>query len=89
MDRLEEAIKAYTNELSFEPNSFKALNNRAFCYSKKGDFIKAVKDYEAVLKAEPKNLHALHNKGISLQRLAKFEEVPIFYAGGLMLFSNH
>lgn len=75
IDRMDEAIKAYTSELSYEPSSIKALNNRAFCYSKKGDFVKAIKDYNNVLKLDPQNLHSLHNKGISLQRINKFEEV--------------
>lgn len=75
MDRIDEAIKAYTTELSYEPSSIKALNNRAFCYSKKGDYKKAINDYDSVVKMDKTNLHALHNKGISLQRLNKFEEV--------------
>lgn len=77
MDRIDEAIKAYTTELSYEPSSIKALSNRAFCYSKKGDYKKAIFDYDSVVKMDKTNLHALHNKGISLQRLNKFEEVDL------------
>ena len=62
MDRIDEAIKAYTTELSYQPSSMKALNHRAFCYSKKGDFQKAILDYDSVLHLDQTNLNSLHNK---------------------------
>lgn len=75
MERFDEAIRAYSNEVSYAPDSIKALNNRAFCYSKLGDHLSAMSDYESVLGLDAANIHALHNKGILLQRMSKFEKV--------------
>lgn len=75
MERFDEAIRAYSNEIGYDSASIKALNNRAFCYSKLGDQMSAVEDYNSVLELDPTNIHALHNKGILLQRVSKFEKV--------------
>lgn len=89
LERYEEAIKAYTSELSFQDSSIKALNNRAFCYSKLGKYNKAIEDYDAVLGLTPDNEHALHNKGISLQRMSKFDKVTESDIRLLSVFRNY
>ena len=49
-----DAIADYTKEISLggkKPRTW-ALNNRAYCYAKLGEFEKAIKDYTEVIEKE-------------------------------------
>jgi len=75
MGQFKKAIEDYSLEIEFTNNNpIKALNNRAFCYAKMNDFLKAINDYTSVLKIDSKNVHALHNRGISYERIEKYKE---------------
>ena len=49
MEKYEEAIQAYTDEIELLPDNAKALNNRAFCLAKLDMYEQAVMDYSLVL----------------------------------------
>ena len=50
MERFEQAIEDYTNELKYgQPNNLKAFNNRAYCFAKLGHYQEAIRDYSRVI----------------------------------------
>lgn len=75
-----EAIEDYALELNYGPdNNIKALNNRAYCYAKIGQFEQAIDDYASVIDVDSKNIHALHNRGISYERIGQYKAVSCFF----------
>jgi len=50
MERFSAAISDYSNEIKFSTNTnLQALNNRAYCYAKIGQYNEAIVDYSKVL----------------------------------------
>lgn len=75
-ENFKEAIEDYSLELNFGPNkNIKALNNRAYCFAKIGQFEFAIEDYTQVIEIDAKNIHALHNRGISYERIGEYKSV--------------
>lgn len=75
-EKYAEAIEDYTLELNYgSDKNIKALNNRAYCYAKIGQFDKAIEDYTYVIEIDAKNIHALHNRGISYERIGEYKSV--------------
>jgi tetratricopeptide (TPR) repeat protein len=73
LERYEEAVSAYTNELEIK-KSTKSLNNRAFCYSKTGKLAEAIADYTEVLEMDEKNIHGLHNRGLLYKKVGQYHK---------------
>ena len=86
-----EAIDDYSLELKYSTNrnkdpknivnhsNIKALNNRAYCYAKIGQFDSAIDDYSYVIEIDSKNIHALHNRGISYERIGEYKLVSFIF----------
>lgn len=73
MERFPHAIEDYANEMKYgTSNNVKALNNRAYCFAKLGQYHDAINDYSQVLTTDADNIHALHNRGISFERLGQY-----------------
>jgi tetratricopeptide (TPR) repeat protein len=89
MERWEEAIASYTRQVEAEGETSRALNNRAFCRARLGQFAEAVLDYSRAFEVDPENAHALHNRGICLQRTGLFAEVPFSHQGYRRLLQTH
>ena len=69
MERFQAAIEDYTHEMQYgTTNNVKALNNRAYCYAKLGQYHEAISDYSDVLAIDAENIHSLHNRGIASLR---------------------
>jgi len=50
MEKYDAAITDYTNEIAFSSNSnLQALNNRAYCFAKIGQYNEAIQDYSKVI----------------------------------------
>ena len=50
MERFAAAIQDYSNEINFSQNTnLQALNNRAYCFAKLGQYNEAIVDYTKVL----------------------------------------
>lgn len=82
LELFDKAIEDYTSEISCGTgNLVKAHNNRAFCFAKTAKYGEAIEDYSKVLEIDPMNIHALHNRGISFERVGKYQEVGPFLIG--------
>lgn len=88
MERYEEAISAYKNELELKKNT-KSLNNRAFCLSKLGKLLPAISDYTESLALDPKNIHALHNRGLLQKKVGQFDQAIEDFTNLLVLIPNN
>ncbi|HEY0147270.1 MAG TPA: tetratricopeptide repeat protein [Methylovirgula sp.] len=62
---LDNAIKAWTDAVSFEPAYAHAYNNLAKAYLAKTDFGSAIKNYDQVIKLDPKHGLAYKGRGIA------------------------
>jgi lipoprotein NlpI len=58
---MDDAIKAWTQAVTFNPDYVHAYNNMAKAYLTKADYTKAISNYDAAIKLDPK--HALSFKG--------------------------
>ena len=55
MKRYLEAIQDFTTAFELNPEHFKAIFNRAFCFEKLGKIQKSLEDYERCLAIQPSN----------------------------------
>jgi|SRR5678816_575304 tetratricopeptide (TPR) repeat protein len=58
-----EAITAYTQALTLNPDYAEAYNNRAYTYMRMQNYGPALKDLDQALRIRPDYLHALMNRG--------------------------
>lgn len=75
IEKFQEAIVCYTEELKHGEKNVKTFNNRAYCFAKLKNFKEAINDYTSSIMIDPQNVHALHNRGICYERMGFFRNV--------------
>jgi len=59
--------------MNINPNHFKAVYNRAFCYDKLNLLREAEVDYTTAIRMQNKNSNALHNRGAVYERMGRLD----------------
>ncbi len=79
LNKLSEAVEAYSKALSLKPNSVRYLDGRAAVFYRAGQFINAIKDYERVLEINAKDPNALYMRGLCYYMIGQYQMVPVAY----------
>jgi tetratricopeptide (TPR) repeat protein len=58
-----EAVAAYTQALTLNPDDAEAYNNRAYTYMRMQNYAPALQDLDQALRVRPDYIHALMNRG--------------------------
>jgi len=69
-----ETIRTSSAAIAIDPNLTSAYINRAWAYTEKGLFSKAIEDCNKVLEIEPDNAAAFNNRGLAYSKLGAGEE---------------
>ena len=80
-----QAIKAYAQALSLDPEHSRAHFGKARAFSHLDDLHSAIKTYENVLNYEPNNIYALRNSGWLLMRQQQYLQALKNYENALSL----
>ncbi|KKH97241.1 hypothetical protein EO95_10700 [Methanosarcina sp. 1.H.T.1A.1] len=75
----EEAVKAFDNATTLNPNFALAWNNKGNAYMKLKKYNKAIEAFEEAFKINSNYYLALHNKGDALYSLGKYDEAIRIY----------
>ncbi|MCK4795997.1 MAG: tetratricopeptide repeat protein [Spirochaetes bacterium] len=77
--RYEEALTAYYEVVTIDPQNVKAWNNVGITLSKLGRYEEALTVYYEVVTIDPQNVKAWNNVGITLSKLGRYEEALTVY----------
>ena len=72
--KYKEAIKPFTDVLTYNPDHYKTLNMRGFAYYKLKKYDTAVKDFDAAIRIKPSYLRPYINKGWTAFDQGRFED---------------
>jgi tetratricopeptide (TPR) repeat protein len=75
----EQAVKAYTDFIKYNPTDVRSIYNRGRSYEELGQHAEALKDYEAVLKLDEKNTNVMISIGRHFFRENKFEDAAFYF----------
>jgi tetratricopeptide (TPR) repeat protein len=79
IDEYEEAVKAFENATTLNPNFALAWNNKGNAYMKLKKYNKAIDAFEEAFNINQNYYLALHNQGDALYSLGKYEEAINIY----------
>jgi Flp pilus assembly protein TadD/KaiC/GvpD/RAD55 family RecA-like ATPase len=80
-----DALKAYDEILSKDPNNFEALNGKALVLQLQGSHREALKLYDLAVRSNPSDAETWSNRGISLRAMGRTEEAIQSYDHALEL----
>lgn len=79
LNRLPEAVQAYSKALKLRPAYVRCLDARGGAYYRMGQFLDSIRDYELALRQQPNDANALYMRGLCYFMVGQFQMVPICY----------
>ncbi len=74
LEKIEEAIKAYSDVIELNPRYSAAYNNRGIVYANKGEYDLAITDFSKSIELNPSDFFAYNNRGNAYNDIGKFDE---------------
>jgi tetratricopeptide (TPR) repeat protein len=87
--KLEEAIEAYKNLITFYPKNYNLHYNLGVVYLKKGDYLNAAKEFEEVISLNKRDTDAYYNLGIIYENFLNDKKRAIEFYKQYLKYSTH
>ena len=74
LEKIEEAIKAYSDVIELNPHYSAAYNNRGVIYANRGEYDVAIRDFSKAIELNPRDFFAYNNRGNAYNDLGQVDK---------------